>query len=146
MVRIARPNPFDGSLVQVAGPVHNHGEWCHAPEPVIMMRISFRYPAAQALTLIIVASFVCPPAYTEAQAKGVHPQPAPVAQAVRLTSGVSVDGKLDEEVWRTAPAITEFRQSQPDEGKPATQKTEVRFAYDDQAIYVGARMFDTMGG
>ncbi|HZJ02048.1 MAG TPA: DUF5916 domain-containing protein [Gemmatimonadaceae bacterium] len=110
------------------------------------MRNSIRYPAAQALTLIIVASFVCPPTRTEAQAKGVHPQPAPVATAVRLTSSVSIDGKLDEEVWRTAPAITEFRQSQPDEGKPATQKTEVRFAYDDQAIYVGARMFDTMGG
>jgi len=69
-----------------------------------------------------------------------------VVGAVRLTSPVTIDGRLDEEVWRTAPVATDFRQSQPDEGKPATQKTEVRFAYDDEAIYVGARMFDTMGG
>ena len=65
--------------------------------------------------------------------------------AVRLAAPVTIDGRLDEEVWRTAPVATDFRQSQPDEGKPATQRTEVRFAYDDQAIYVGARMFDTMG-
>ncbi len=81
-----------------------------------------------------------------AQARGVHPQTAPVANAVRLTSAVAIDGKLDEEVWRTASAITQFRQSQPNEGKDATQRTEVRFAYDDQAIYVGARMLDSLGG
>jgi hypothetical protein len=65
---------------------------------------------------------------------------------VRLTSPITLDGKLDEEVWRTAPVATNFRQSQPDEGKPATQKTEVRFAYDDEAIYIAGRMFDTEGG
>ncbi|HUQ20906.1 MAG TPA: DUF5916 domain-containing protein [Gemmatimonadaceae bacterium] len=64
---------------------------------------------------------------------------------MRLTAPVTIDGKLDEEVWRTAQPATDFRQSQPDEGKPATQKTEVRFAFDDEAIYIGARMFDTMG-
>ena len=77
---------------------------------------------------------------------GPHAQAAPAVGAVRLTSPVTVDGRLDEEVWRTAPAATEFRQSQPDEGKAATQRSEVRFAYDDEAVYVGARMFDTMGG
>ena len=109
------------------------------------MRTSIRFPSAHMMTLIVIAYFFSPPGTAGSQTKGVHPQPAPVAQAVRLTSAISVDGKLDEEVWHTAPAITEFRQSQPDEGKPATQKTEVRFAYDDQAIYVGARMFDSMG-
>ncbi|MEO8194070.1 MAG: DUF5916 domain-containing protein, partial [Gemmatimonadales bacterium] len=97
-------------------------------------------------TMIVFASLIVPPGSVRAQAGGVHPQAAPVANAVRLTSGVSVDGKLDEEVWRTAPAITEFRQSQPNEGKPGTQRTEVRFAYDDQAIYIGARMLDSLGG
>ena len=110
------------------------------------MRTSIRFHLVIATSFVVIASFITTPTISRAQAKGVHPQAAPVAQAVRLTAGVSVDGKLDEEVWRTAPAITEFRQSQPDEGKPATQRTEVRFAYDDAAIYVGARMFDTMGG
>jgi hypothetical protein len=79
------------------------------------------------------------------QRGGVHPEPAPVVTAVALTSPVNIDGKLDEEVWKTAVPATQFRQSQPDEGKPATQKTEVRFAYDDNALYVGARMYDDHG-
>ena len=77
---------------------------------------------------------------------GPHRETPRVVGAVKLTSPIALDGKLDEEVWRTAPVATDFRQSQPDEGQPATQKTEVRFAYDDEAIYVGARMFDTEGG
>jgi len=80
-----------------------------------------------------------------AAATGPHKEPPPVVGAVRLTAPVAIDGRLDEDVWRSAPGATDFRQSQPDEGKPATQRTEVRFAYDDDAIYIGARMFDTMG-
>ena len=111
-----------------------------------MMRTSIRFPAALSLTLVVIASFVTSSGRAHAQTKGVHPQAAPVATAVRLSAGVTVDGRLDEDVWRTAQAITEFRQSQPDEGKAATQRTEVRFAYDDEAVYVGAKMFDAMGG
>jgi uncharacterized protein DUF5916/cellulose/xylan binding protein with CBM9 domain len=78
-------------------------------------------------------------------AQNVHPTTAPDVRAVALQEPIHLDGKLDEAVWHTAPAATGFRQSQPDEGQPATQRTEVRFAYDDAAIYVGARMFDDSG-
>jgi uncharacterized protein DUF5916/cellulose/xylan binding protein with CBM9 domain len=78
-------------------------------------------------------------------AQNVHPTAAPDVRAVALQEPIHLDGKLDEVVWHTAPAATGFRQSQPDEGQPATQRTEVRFAYDDAAIYVGARMFDDSG-
>lgn len=83
----------------------------------------------------------------EAQTRnsGAHTSPPPVANAARLAGPITIDGRLDEEIWRTAQPITEFRQSQPNEGKPGTQRTEVRFAYDDAAIYVGARMFDSLG-
>ncbi|HVF40609.1 MAG TPA: carbohydrate binding family 9 domain-containing protein, partial [Gemmatimonadaceae bacterium] len=103
-------------------------------------------PSAPAL-MIAAALFTIDAAPTAAQTagKGVHPTPAPVVGAVRRTSTINLDGKLDEEVWRTPNPATGFRQSQPDEGKEATQKTEVRFAYDDEAIYVGARMFDDKG-
>ena len=118
---------------------------CATPRTeTLPMRIPIQFNESRALAFIVVASFIAAPVKTRAQSKGIHPQAAPVAQAVRLTSGVTVDGKLDEEIWRTAPAITGFRQSQPDEGKPGTQRTEVRFAYDDAAIYVGARMFDSL--
>jgi hypothetical protein len=39
----------------------------------------------------------------------------------------------------------DFRQTEPIEGELATQRTEIRFAYDDDALYVGARMFDDQG-
>ena len=74
-----------------------------------------------------------------------HRFAVPSATAVRASSAVVLDAKLDEAAWRAAAPITEFRQIDPDEGKPATQRTEVRFVYDDDALYVGAKMYDTEG-
>jgi hypothetical protein len=64
-------------------------------------------------------------------------------RAIRLTSPVTVDGVLDEPVWQSGQAITNFTQRDPDEGAPPSQRTEVRIAYDDDALYVGARLYDT---
>lgn len=65
-------------------------------------------------------------------------------QAVRLAgSAPTIDGKLDESVWATTPPGTDFIQLEPTPGQRSRQKTEIRFAYDDHAIYVGARMYDT---
>jgi hypothetical protein len=63
------------------------------------------------------------------------------ATAVRIQQAPRVDGRLTEEIWRTAPAVTGFVQREPNEGAPAPDKTEIRFAYDDDALYVGLRMF-----
>ena len=62
--------------------------------------------------------------------------------AVRLTAPVSVDGVLSEEVWHNAYGVTDFKMRDPNEGAPPSQRTEVRVAYDDDAIYVGARCYD----
>ncbi len=78
-------------------------------------------------------------------AQNVHPHTPPEVRAVQLREPIHLDGKLDEGVWRTAPAATGLRQAQPHSGDSATQRTEVRFAYDDAAIYVGARMYDDSG-
>jgi hypothetical protein len=68
---------------------------------------------------------------------------APVAQAVPLRGRIAVDGALDEAAWQAAPAITTFRQIDPDEGKPASEPTEVRVLYDADAIYIGAWLHDS---
>jgi len=47
----------------------------------------------------------------------------------------------DEEAWASAPPVTEYRQTQPDEGEPISQRTEARFLYDDDALYVGAMLY-----
>ncbi len=80
-----------------------------------------------------------------AVAQNNHPTPPPVVRAVPLEGEIRLDGRLDEAVWHTAPFATDFRQNQPHEGQPATQRTEVRFAFDAAALYVGARMFDDRG-
>jgi Domain of unknown function (DUF5916)/Carbohydrate family 9 binding domain-like len=78
-------------------------------------------------------------------AASVHAQTAPHATAARLTSPITIDGRLDEPAWAAATPITEFRQTQPLEGPPATQRTEIRVLYDDEALYIGARMYDSLG-
>jgi uncharacterized protein DUF5916 len=63
------------------------------------------------------------------------------ARAVRIGAGaVNVDGQLDDPAWRSAPPVTDFVQREPTEGAPPTDRMEVRFVYDDDALYVGARM------
>src|SRR5688572_6755151 len=57
----------------------------------------------------------------------------PRVRAAARTSAVTLDGVLDEAVWATAPKATNFTQQEPNEGQPATQQTEVQFAYDDDA-------------
>jgi hypothetical protein len=67
----------------------------------------------------------------------------PVVHAVRTSTPVVVDGRLDDDAWVKAPPATEFTQREPDEGKPATERTELRVAYDDAALYVGVRLYDS---
>lgn len=69
--------------------------------------------------------------------------PLPVSVAVRASSEIRLDGRLTESAWRAAPVTDRFTQIDPEEGKPASQRTEVRVLYDDAALYVGVRLFDT---
>jgi len=68
----------------------------------------------------------------------------PVAFSVRATAGAPrVDGRLDDPVWAQARPVSRFTQQSPDDGQAATESTEVRLAYDDEAVYVAARMYDS---
>lgn len=62
--------------------------------------------------------------------------------AVRTTSVIRIDGILSETVWK-GPGFTDFTERDPNEGTKPSQRTEVWVAYDDENIYVAARMFDT---
>lgn len=66
----------------------------------------------------------------------------PVLTAVRSLAPVEIDGVLSEDVWQRR-GDSSFTQRDPDEGKPPTQKTVVWVAYDDAALYVAARLYDT---
>jgi hypothetical protein len=67
----------------------------------------------------------------------------PMLTAARAPSSIRVDGTLDDEAWAAARPVSGFLQADPNEGQPATEQTEVRVLYDDKALYIGARMFDS---
>jgi hypothetical protein len=91
--------------------------------------------------LVLCVLLVAPGAGDEASAQSVNGH-SKSATAVRVgAETIDVDGRLDEEVWRNAPAVSDFVQKEPIEGDAPTERTEVRFVYDDNALYVGARMF-----
>ena len=63
-------------------------------------------------------------------------------EAVRITEPIRLDGILDEPAWEIATPTTDFYQQQPAEFELATRRTEVRFLYDDEMLYVGAVLYD----
>ncbi|MBY0495889.1 MAG: hypothetical protein K2Y23_16900, partial [Cyanobacteria bacterium] len=65
------------------------------------------------------------------------------AVAIPATSPIVLDGKLNEEIWQQAPAVVDFLQRDPDEGRAPTHRTEARIAYDEGALYVAVRAFDS---
>lgn len=69
----------------------------------------------------------------------------PAVRAAERTSPIVIDGRLDDAAWRTAAPVTDFTQTDPDEGKPASERTEVRFVFDGNALYVGAKLYDSKG-
>ena len=54
---------------------------------------------------------------------------------------IKLDGKLTESIWHREP-IKDFIQRDPKEGSPATEKTEVWIAYDEDNLYVAAHLYD----
>ena len=63
-------------------------------------------------------------------------------RAVRLRAPLDVDGRLDEPVYAEVPPLDELIQSIPDEGQPATERTEFWVMFDDESVYVSARVHD----
>lgn len=63
-------------------------------------------------------------------------------QAVKITQAPKIDGNLDDAAWKNAPVATNFIENFPTFGLKASQKTEVKIVYDNNAIYVGAYLYD----
>lgn len=63
-------------------------------------------------------------------------------KAYKTGKPIKLDGRLDEEVWKNLP-IKDFTQKDPHEGDPGSEATHVWVAYDNENIYVAAKMFDS---
>jgi hypothetical protein len=63
-------------------------------------------------------------------------------QATKINQGPVIDGLLNDAAWQGVIPATGFIQNFPNVGTPASQRTEVKIVYDDEAIYVGAYLYD----
>src|SRR5690242_1591888 len=92
--------------------------------------------AATLLAFFVVSAVAGGQATTRSQS-----DPRPVAHAALRQGEVTIDGRINEAAWAAATPITELSQSTPEEGKPASQRTEIRILYDASALYIAARMY-----
>ena len=68
----------------------------------------------------------------------------PGAVAVRVPSAPTIDGHvLDDPAWAAIPPVTGFSQTTPEEGQPASERTEVRITYLNDTLYVGVVLYDS---
>jgi hypothetical protein len=77
-------------------------------------------------------------------ARVAHAQQAPPHKeitAARAHGRITIDGVLDDPTWRAATWTSDFLEKEPDEGAQPAHKTEVAIAFDDDALYVAARMW-----
>jgi len=94
------------------------------------------------LTVVICSVVVSVTANVFGQEQPVT-APTRVARATRTDHPPKIDGTLNDPAWQVAPAINDFRQKEPFETLPATEKTEVRILYDSRHVYFGIHCYDT---
>ena len=67
---------------------------------------------------------------------------AEAVRAIKISHPPLLDGKLQEDFWQVE-SVSHFRQIEPIDGAPATEKTIVTIAYDESNLYIGARLLDS---
>src|SRR5690349_7705555 len=72
------------------------------------------------------------------------PTERPTVEVATLRDGQhpTIDGRVDEDLWNNARPFTAFIQQEPDEGLPASERTEIRFLADKTTLYIGVIAFD----
>jgi hypothetical protein len=77
------------------------------------------------------------PAATKSDKPVIRAHPVPAG-------GIKLDGRLDEEFYKTIPSNPDyFVQQEPEAGKPSTERTEFWVLYDEQNVYFCFRMWDS---
>ena len=96
-----------------------------------------------ALLTVTLCATAAAAAVASPDSLGVAPPSGLTVHAIPLDSPIVIDGALTEAVWQRGEPVTRFLQSEPYQGAPVSERTEVRVAYDDEALYLGARMYDS---
>ncbi|HEY2924810.1 MAG TPA: DUF5916 domain-containing protein [Candidatus Eisenbacteria bacterium] len=96
------------------------------------------------LVIFLLALFSAAPALgqTPDSAAIYRHEEAPTIRALPVNERIRVDGRLDEPAWSKATPVDRFTQRDPGEGKPGSERTEVRALIGEDALYLGARLYD----
>ena len=84
-----------------------------------------------------------PPAPTLPATISRDDQGRATVRAVRVTTPMKIDGKLDEAIYASVQPVAGFIQMEPQEGRPASEKTEVWVSYDKDNVYVSMRCWES---
>ena len=92
--------------------------------------------ANKTLFFCLIAAICCVllPFYSSAQSKQIVPK--------KISEPIEIDANLSETAWQNAAIASQFTQTSPNAGEPASLLTEVKLLYDNEAIYVGAFLHD----
>ena len=108
--------------------------------PNELPRESYSVSRKLLLLVLIIAASLADPASGQSQAS--LPE-STVVHAVRVDRAPTLDGSLDDPLWQEAEVTSNFRQKEPYEGEPASERTDVRVLYTHRAVYFGIHCFDS---
>lgn len=96
------------------------------------------------LAPFLIAFVAVTPSTSFAQSSGASdPRETRSVVVTQVSDRITVDGLLDEAIWKQAPHIGELVQRQPNEGEAPTERTEVTLLYDSNNLYIGIVAFDS---
>ncbi|MGD8341548.1 MAG: sugar-binding protein [Gammaproteobacteria bacterium] len=78
-----------------------------------------------------------------AQPPGAADSQDKTIEILRVDTAPVIDGVIDEAVWSLAEPVSDLHQVNPVEFEAPSERTEIRLLYDDEALYVSARLWDS---
>ena len=121
-------------------------------ETALLLKIPFASQAFVRVCVLLIG-FVCfrsevlnaqEPTNEQTKENQIEVQePSRTAEATRIDRPPKLDGTLNDPLWEQAKPVVDFRQKEPYEGRPATEKTEVRILYTRHAVYFGLHCYDS---
>ena len=97
----------------------------------------------RAFTFLMCSALLTAPAAAGQAPTVTRQEGAPPTIRATRVDALTIDGRLDEELYRLVAPVTDFVQSEPNEGELATEKTEVWIAFDRENFYVAFRNWES---
>ncbi len=109
------------------------------------MTIQLRFRSLRHKWTLVMALFLSLPAAAQdpPQASPEKESQKKEVLAHHTNQPITLDGVLDEPAWAEAEPATDFTQREPLDGEPASEPTEIRVLYDEEAIYFGVSAWDS---